>query len=509
MEIWLGAFQNVFNPTGLFLIAAGVMMGVTLGAIPGLNSTMGTALLIPFTFAMEPTNGLVLLSAVYCGGTFGGSISAILFNVPGAPEASVTGFDGYPMAKAGRAAEALGIAIMCSCIGGLFSVFVMTLVSPQLAKIGLMFSQPEYFALGVAALTLIASLGSDNMLKAFIAGAIGLLVATIGIDPMTSNERFTFGGKALIGGVNFIPAIIGAFAISEILATAEAGGISADIQMVKVSTTLPRFKELIRLKWTIIRSAVLGTAIGILPGVGATTAAFVGYSEAVRWSRHPERFGTGIPEGIAAPETANNAATGGAMVPLLTLGIPGSATTAVIIGGFLVHGLQPGPMLFLNQPKLMYSIFISMYMANFFMLFAGLVVAKLFSNFRKVRYSILGPCIFIFATVGAFGIRNDLTDVWIMFAFGLLGYIMKKFNYPIAPLIIGLVLGELTEISLRRGLRMADFDLSDFLFRPIGGTILLVSVISLIYSIYSSVRKKPSIPESTAAPAGIDIKGSD
>ncbi|MDF1592394.1 MAG: tripartite tricarboxylate transporter permease, partial [Desulfobacterales bacterium] len=271
----------------------------------------------------------------------------------------------------------------------------------------------------------------------------------------------------------------------------------------------PRLKELIRLKWTIIRSAVLGTAIGILPGVGATTAAFVGYSEAVRWSRHPERFGTGIPEGIAAPETANNAATGGAMVPLLTLGIPGSATTAVIIGGFLVHGLQPGPMLFLNQPKLMYSIFISMYMANFFMLFAGLAVAKLFSNFRKVRYSILGPCIFVFAAVGAFGIRNDLTDVWIMFVFGLLGYIMKKFNYPIAPLIIGLVLGELTEISLRRGLRMANFDLAEFLFRPIGGIILLVAVISLIYSIYSSVRKKPSILESTAAPAGIDIKGSE
>ncbi|MDF1592339.1 MAG: tripartite tricarboxylate transporter permease, partial [Desulfobacterales bacterium] len=245
MEIWLGALQNVFNPTGLFLVAAGVMMGVTLGAIPGLNSTMGTALLIPFTFAMQPTNGLVLLSAVYCGGTFGGSISAILFNVPGAPEASVTGFDGYPMAKAGKAAQALGIAIMCSCIGGLFSVMVMTLVSPQLAKVGLMFSQPEYFALGVAALTLIASLGGDNMLKAFIAGAIGLLVATIGIDPMTSNARFTFGGKALIGGINFIPAIIGAFAVSEILATAEAGGIRSDIQMAKVSTTLPRFKELI------------------------------------------------------------------------------------------------------------------------------------------------------------------------------------------------------------------------------------------------------------------------
>jgi len=493
MEIWLGALQNVFNPTGLFLIAVGVMMGVTLGATPGLNSTMGTALLIPFTFAMQPTNGLVMLSAVYCGGTFGGSISAILFNVPGAPEASVTGFDGYPMAKAGKAAQALGIAIICSCIGGLFSVFVMTLVSPQLAQVGLMFSQPEYFALGVAALTLIASLGGDNMLKAFIAGAIGLLVATIGIDPMTSNERFTFGGKALMGGINFIPAIIGAFAVSEILATAEAGGIRSDVVMTKVSTTLPRMKELIRLKWTILRSAVLGTAIGILPGVGATTAAFVGYSEAVRWSKHPEKFGTGIPEGIAAPETANNAATGGAMVPLLTLGIPGSATTAVLIGGFLVHGLQPGPMLFINQPKLMYSIFISMYLANFFMLFAGLIVAKLFANFRKVRYSILGPCIFVFATVGAFGIRNDITDVWVMLAFGLLGFVMKKFNYPIAPLIIGLVLGELTEISLRRGMRMANFELDAFFFRPITATILVISIVTLLFTLYSSIKKKPNI----------------
>jgi putative tricarboxylic transport membrane protein len=235
---------------------------------------------------------------------------------------------------------------------------------------------------------------------------------------------------------------------------------------------------------------VIGTFIGILPGVGATTAAFVGYSEAVRWSKHPEKFGTGIPEGIAGPETANNAATGGAMVPLLTLGIPGSATTAVMIGGFLVHGLQPGPMLFLNQPKLMYAIFISMYLANIFMLFAGLGVAKVFSNFRRVRYSILGPCIFIMAAVGSFGIRNDMTDLWIMFVCGLLGYFMKKFQYPVALLIIGLVMGPLTEVSLRRGMDKADYVWGTFLFRPIAGGILLFAILSVIYNIYAVVIKK-------------------
>ena len=498
MDIWISALQTVFQPTTLFFIAFGVLLGTVLGAIPGLNSTMGTALLIPFTFAMEPANGLALLAAVYCGGTFGGSISAILFNVPGAPEAAATGFDGYPMAQKGQAGEALGYAIMSSVLGGLFSVLVLTLVSPQLAEVGLTFSQPEYFALAVAALTLIASLGGAGMAKAFIAGLIGLLLATVGIDEMTADPRFTFGGKALMGGINFIPAIIGAFAVGEILAKAEEGkGLSGEHLTIKVSTKLPKIKELLRLKWTMLRSAVIGTAIGILPGVGATTAAFIGYSETVRWSKHPEKFGTGVPEGISGPETANNAATGGAMVPLLTLGIPGSATTAVMIGGFLVHGLQPGPMLFINQPKLMYSIFIAMYVANIFMFFAGLGVAKLFANFRKVRYSILGPVIFIFAAIGSFGIRNDMTDLWIMFACGIVGYSFKKFKYPIAPMIIGLVLGPLTEVSLRKGMFMMDYELYPFLMRPISGTILVIAVGSVLWNLYTVFikKKKASLEE--------------
>ncbi len=493
MEIWLVAFHNVFSPMPLLFIFGGVMMGVMLGAIPGLNSTMGTALLIPFTFAMDATTGLLLLTAVYCGGTFGGSISAILFNVPGSPEASVTGFDGYPMAKSGQAGRALGIAIMCSTIGGLFSVLVMNLISPFLAKVALTFSDPEYFALAFAALTLIATLGGKQMSKAFLVGLIGLLIATVGIDPMAGVERFTFGWSGLIGGVNFIVALIGAFAIGEILLTAESGTSFGGEGDVKVSTKLPSLLELLKLRWTIIRSAVLGTFIGILPGVGATTASFIGYSEAVRWSKHPEKFGTGVPEGIAGPETANNAATGGAMVPLLTLGIPGSATTAVIIGGFMVHGLQPGPMLFLNQPDLMYSIFLAMYVANVFMLFSGILVAKLFSNFRKLRYSILGPCIFVFATVGAFGISNSMSDVWIMFTFGLIGYVMKKFSFSVAPLIIALVLGGLAEESFRRGMRMEDYNLFTFVARPIGGTILALAILTLLYTLYSRFRKKPNI----------------
>jgi putative tricarboxylic transport membrane protein len=491
MDIWISALQVVFQPTTLAFIFLGVLLGTVLGAIPGLNSTMGTALLIPFTFAMSTENGLALLAAVYCGGTFGGSISAILFNVPGAPEAAATGFDGYPMAQKGRAGEALGYAIIASCIGGLFSVLVMNLVSPQLARVGLTFSQPEYFSLAVAALTLIASLGGAHMVKAFIAGLIGLLMATVGIDELTADPRFTFGGQALMGGINFIPAIIGAFAVGEILAKAEEGkGLHGEHLNLKVSTKIPKIGELLAMKWTVLRSAVIGTAIGILPGVGATTAAFIGYSEAVRWSRHPERFGTGVPEGICGPETANNAATGGAMVPLLTLGIPGSATTAVIIGGFLVHGLQPGPMLFLNQPKLMYVIFIAMYLSNIFMFFAGLGVAKLFANFRKVRYSILGPCIFVLAAIGSFGIRNGMVDVWIMLTFGVIGYFFKKFNYPMAPMIIGIVLGPLTEISLRKGMFMMDYSWTAFLLRPISGTILAIATLSVLWNIYSVLFRK-------------------
>ena len=486
MDIWLSAVYAVFQPTTLFFIAFGVLLGVVLGAIPGLNSSMGTALLIPFTFAMEPANGISLLAAVYCGGTYGGSISAILFNVPGAPDAAATVFDGYPMAQKGQAGEALGYAIMSSCIGGLFSVVVLNLLAPQLAKVGLTFSQPEYFALAVAALTLVVSLGSAGMAKAFISAILGLLVATVGIDEISAAARFTFGGKALMGGINFIPAIIGAFAVGEILGKAEEGlGLQGKHVHVKVSTKLPRLKDIILLKWTIIRSALIGTMIGILPGVGSITAAFIAYSESARWSKHPEKFGTGIPEGICAPETANNAATGGAMVPLLTLGIPGSTVTAVIIGGFLVHGLQPGPMLFFNQPKLMYTIFFSMYLANILMFFAGLGVAKVFASFLKVRYSILGPCIIVLAAIGSFGIRNDMVDIWIMLAFGILGYVFKKFNYPAAPMIIGMVMGPLTEVSLRRGLRIEQYDLVPFLMRPIAGTILLLALLSVLWSFYS------------------------
>jgi putative tricarboxylic transport membrane protein len=330
------------------------------------------------------------------------------------------------------------------------------------------------------------------MKKAAMSGAFGLLVATVGIDPMTSDARFTFGGKSLIGGVNFIPAIIGAFAVGEVLSRAETGMKKGEVLTKKISTILPRIKDILRMKWLMLRSAIIGTWIGILPGVGATTAAFVGYAEAVRWSKNPEKFGTGIPEGIAGPETANNAATGGAMVPLLTLGIPGSATTAVIIGGFLVHGLQPGPMLFMNQPKLMYSIFIAMYLANILMLFAGLGVAKVFANFAKVRYSLIGPCIFLFAAIGSFGIRNDMMDLWIMLFFGVIGYFMNKYGYPLAPMIIGLVLGPLTEISLRRGLRMTDFQLAPFFFRPIAGGILIIAIISILYGF---LRKKPKVLE--------------
>jgi putative tricarboxylic transport membrane protein len=489
-DIWLGAVQSIFKVTPLLLIWGGVLLGVVLGTIPGLNATMGTALLIPFTFAMNPVNGLVLLTAVYCGGTYGGSISAILFNVPGAPEASATVFDGYQMAKKGQAAQALGYAVICSCMGGLFSVAILNVVAPQLAKVALSFSEPEYFALAVTALTLIASLGMRGMKKAALAGAFGLLVSTVGIDPLTSDARFAFGGKALIGGINFIPAIIGAFAVGEVLSRAEMGMKKGEVLTRKISTVLPRLKDILRMKWLIIRSAIIGTWIGILPGVGATTGAFVGYAEAVRWSKHPEKFGTGIPEGIAGPETANNAATGGAMVPLLTLGIPGSATTAVIIGGFLVHGLQPGPMLFMNQPKLMYAIFISMYLANILMLFAGMGVAKVFSNFAKIRYSLIGPCIFLFAAIGSFGIRNDVTDLWVMFFFGVIGYFMNKYGYPLAPMIIGLVLGSLTEVSLRRGLNMTDFELVPFFFRPIAGAILAIAILSILYGIF---RKKPKV----------------
>ncbi|MCE5282253.1 MAG: tripartite tricarboxylate transporter permease [Deltaproteobacteria bacterium] len=493
MELLSGfasAFQYIlYHPLNWLLLVLGVIWGILFGCIPGLTGIVGVALLIPFTFTLDPIEGLLMLGAVYCGSTFGGSISAILFNTPGAPEAACTTLDGYPMARQGHAGKAIGYALGASAIGGLFGTIVLILMAPPLAEVALDFGPSAYFALAVLGITAIASIGTKSVFKSLLSGMLGLGLATVGMDPLTSTARFNFGSSMLLTGISFIPAIIGLFALAEVL---KRSGETRKGQILdtggKVRTELPTLKEIWSLKIALLRSSIIGTIIGVLPGVGATTASFIGYSEAVRWSRHPERFGTGVPEGIVSPEAANNGAVGGSMVPLLSLGIPGSATTAVMIGGLTIHGIIPGPMLMVQNQDLVYSIFIGMLAANLLMIFFGIKIASHFAKVLKVPYVLVGPCIIVLCMTGVFALRNNMMDLVVMLALGAFGYLLQVLDYPIAPLIIGLVLGPVAEISLRRAMILTNFDFIAVITEPIAGAMLLISAVSLCYGLYGQYK---------------------
>ncbi len=491
----------VSNPLSFLLIVFGMIWGIAFGSMPGLTGVVAVALLIPFTFVFGPIEGLLLLGAVYVGATFGGSIAAILFNTPGSPEAACTSLDGYPLAKQGHAGKALGMALASSALGGIFGTIVLAMLAPPLARVALTFGPPEYFALAVLGITAIASIGTTSVFKALMSGALGLAIATIGMDPLTGTGRFTFDVSMLLTGVSFIPAIIGMFALAEVLTRlSETRPLGEKI--TAVSTTLPKLKEFLALKWTLLRSAGIGTAIGTLPGVGATTAAFISYSEAVRWSKTPERFGKGAYEGIAAPEAANNGAVGGSMVPLLALGIPGSATTAIMIGGLTIHGIVPGPMLLVENKELVYSVFIGMLAANLLMIFFGLKAARYFAKILDAPYALVGPSIIVLCMTGVYALRNNIMDLVVMLVFGALGFILRRLDYPIAPLIIGLVLGPIAEISLRRAMLMNDFDIVAVVSRPITATLLILAFASLLYGLYGQFRRNAELKKQALTTSG-------
>ncbi len=476
------------NPMTFVFIAFAVVWGVAFGSVPGLTGIVGVALLIPFTFAFDPIEGLLLLAGVYVGSTFGGSISAILFNTPGSPEAACTALEGYPMARRGEAGKALGIALASSAIGGIFGTAVLMLLAPPIAQIALKFGPAEYFALAVLGITAIAAIGSGSILKGLVAGLLGLGVATVGLDPITGMARYTFGNFQLLSGISFVPAIIGIFALAEVLQRVSEGNRKSDA-IDNVSTQLPSIAEFIAHRWTLLRSSALGSFIGALPGVGATTAAFISYSEAVRWSKHPEKFGTGTPEGIVAPESANNSAVGGSMIPLLALGIPGSATTAVMLGGLTIHGIIPGPLLMEQNTNLVYSVFIGMLLANILMLAIGVRFARYFALILKAPYPIVGPAIVVLCMTGVYALNSNIMDVAVMLAFGVVGFFLRRLGYPIACFIIGLVLGPIAEVSLRQALILTDLNMLDVVTRPITAVLLTLSFASLAYGFYGQWKR--------------------
>jgi len=478
MDQLIVGFMTIIEPMNFLAVFVGVLGGMILGAMPGLTAPMGVALLIPFTYGMMPVPAITMLVSLYCGATFGGSIAAILVHAPGTPAAAATTFDGYPLAQKGQAGKALGMACISSAIGGLFSVLVLIMLAPILAEVAIKFGPPEYFALSIFGLSMISSLGSKSVAKNLLGGTIGVFIACVGMDEISGFSRYDFGLTHLMDGVSFIPVMIGLFAATEIFRQAE-GGIKKIVVDKKISGMLPTWKEIKSVKTTLVRSSLIGTFIGILPAEGGTVASFIGYNEAKRFSKTPEKFGTGCLEGVAAPECANNAATGGAMIPTMALGIPGSGTTAVILGALLIHGMRPGPLLFMQHADVVYAVFIGMFFANLMFLGLGLGGAKIFSQILRVPNYVLSPIILVLCFVGTYALHNNMADVWIMLICGLVGYKMKAYGFAAAPIVLGLVLGELIEISLRRSLIVFDNNAFVFFTRPWSLLFIVLTVLGL------------------------------
>ncbi len=496
MENFLAGLFNLAEPLNILILLVGVFVGLLSGATPGVSGLMAVVLLIPLTYSMEPDTAFLLLSAVYSASVFSGSISAILFRTPGAPEAVATVLDGYEMTKKGKASEALGISVFSSAVGGLIGTVILMFVAPQLAKFALKFGPAEYFALAMVGLSVITVLGANNLVKALLAMLFGLFLATVGIDGMTGVPRFTFGVGGLMSGIDFIPVLIGLFAISEVLRRFMED-YTITHKMGKVTSTLPGIKAIKRLSGTILRSSLIGTIIGILPGIGATTASMVSYSEAVRWSKDKEKFGQGAEEGVAAPESANNAAANGAMVPLLALGIPGSATTAVLLGAFILHGIRPGPMLFTEQPVFINTLFIGLFLSNILILLMAKPFIKMFANIIRVPYSLLGTIILVLCIIGSYALRNNMLDVWLTLGFGVIGYFMEKYKFPLAPVILGVVLGSMAEQELRRALIISGGNWNILIESKIAFGLLLAGALMMVWPLlqkaFRFITKKRTI----------------
>ena len=469
------------DPYLLGLIAVTTVLGIIIGVLPGLGATTGAALLLPFTLTMDPVHAIAVLATLYVSATFAGSITAILINTPGTSAAAATTFDGFPLAQRGEAGRALGVAVVSSTIGGIFSIIVLCLAAPMLAKVAYEFRPPEYFALTVFGLSMLASVGAGGAVKNLIGGIFGVWLATIGAERVTSIERFMFGNYELYEGLSFVPVMIGLFAISELLVQSKHAHRVADMVTLK-AVKLPSREDYRRIWKTIARSSGIGTFIGILPAEGATVASMIGYSEARRWSKNREEFGKGSVEGIAGAEAANNAATGGAMVPTMVLGIPGSGTTAIILVGLMVHGLRPGPYLFTEQVESVYQIFGSMLVANIIFLAMGLYAAKLFARISLVPTAILWPIVFALSVIGAYALSASLLDVWIALIFGVVGFFARRHGFSVAPIAVGLILGHMVEVNLQNSLKMFDGAWWMILAQPLALLFLVLAFLGLFGS---------------------------
>ncbi len=488
-------FSVAFTPFNVLMAVVGVMVGMLIGALPGIGPPSGVAMLLPLTFGMDPTSGIIMLAALYAGSMYGGTITAVLINTPGESASVVTCLDGYQMALQGRAGPALGIAAIGSFIAGTIGVVLLMLVSPLLARWALSFGPPETFALMLLGLTTVTLLTGEDALKGYISMLLGLMLAMVGFDIISGIARYGLGIAEMMDGIDFLPVAIGLFGLGEVLAGAERTG-KTEIAKGRygLRDVLPSAADWARSRWAIARGTVMGFLVGMLPGAGPTVASFMAYMVEKKISRTPEQFGKGAIEGVAAPESANNAAATAAMVPMLTLGIPGSATTAIMLGGLMMWGLRPGPLLFEKNPEFVWGLIASQYIANVMLLILSTTFIPLFVRALRVPYSILMPLIVMFCVTGAYSLKNSLWDVGQMLVFGVLGYFMKKLGYSPAALVLALVLGPLAERALRQSLIISDAGLGIFFLRPISGVLMGLALaavaIPVLRALLAALRRR-------------------
>ncbi len=473
--------DHILTLSALISILAGTLLGVAIGVLPGLGSVLGITMVLPFTYSMEQVPALALMLGIYCGSVYGGSISAIIINTPGTPQAAATALDGFPMAQRGDADLAIGWATAASVIGGLVSVAVLIVAAPQLAAFSLNFTAIEYFALGVFALICIANVSRGALIKGLLSGATGLFIATVGLDHVTGDMRFTFGLFELTAGISLIPAIVGLFALSEVFVRATASNEVKQLIAHNIGFRLPPMSEWRPRFRLLIKSCMIGSFVGALPGTGAATSAFIAYSEAKRSAPNRDKLGTGEPDGIVAAESANNAVTGSALVPTLALGIPGDPVTAVMLGTFVIHGLAPGPRLFAENLDLVYAIFLILIAINIVMFFVGVLGAQLFTRVLKAPEPLLMSMVVVIALIGAYGVRGNPLDLVTAFLAGIAGFILRKAGFPLAPLVIGMVLSQMIENSLRQGLLLTRGSFFAFFERPIALSLFVLTAVILAW----------------------------
>jgi putative tricarboxylic transport membrane protein len=490
-EHFVDGFRQLMTFQNIILMNIGMFIGIIFGVIPGLSANVGIVLLLPFTFTLDPVSAMTLLCAIYCGGTYGGSVSAITIGTPGTNAAAATLLDGYPLAQKGQANKALMMALVASTIGGTLSACALLFASPAISKFTLNFGPPEYFALGVFGLSVIASISGDNLCKGLLAGCFGVLISMVGLDEMSGALRFTFGQLRLMTGLGLVPVLLGLFAIAIILLRVyEEFRGSKEEKVFKLDKndklTLPEVKQCLP---DILRSTVIGSIIGAIPGVGTGVAAFISYNEAKRHSKYPEKFGAGAIEGVAAPETANNAVTGTSLIPLFTLGIPGSAVAATLLGALMMHGLIPGPNLFRNQGPMIYAIMIGFVIMQLFMLVQGKFLSAFFAKVTTVPKVLLVSVLLVTCFAGAFSLNNSVFDIYILLVFGIISYTFRILGIPAVPIILGYILGPVAEFNLRRALVMSDGSYSIFFTRPIS-LIFLILTIVFIATLKKTTPKK-------------------